>query len=220
MRTRSIAATGLAVLLTMPVSAQTEEASPTPEGTAARAATVEVIGVEYAFQGLPTSVPVGTTLTLTNGGEEIHELGLVRIADEVTETLEELMAMQAQGRDPMAEGLVEIVTPQFSLLAAPGMAAEGSVTLDREGRYIAICFIPQGMEAARLEELGVDLTALAPGTDPSTLSPEAQAFIQEVMDKPSHFTLGMLQEFRVTSVGSTPAPIPETGTAEPTQAGE
>jgi hypothetical protein len=34
---------------------------------------VEATGVEDAFVGLPSSVPVGTTIRLVNGGKEDHE---------------------------------------------------------------------------------------------------------------------------------------------------
>jgi hypothetical protein len=155
---------------------------------------VQVRAIEYAFTGLPTSVPVGTSLGLTNEGAEFHELVLVRIGDDVDATLEELLAME---EDPMEAGLVEMVgtTPLF---ANPGATAEGTLPLEREGRYVAICFIPQGLtDGSALMEMG-------PDTDPASLPGDIQA----ILANPPHLALGMVQEFMVTAAGSTPGPLP------------
>ena len=47
---------------------------------------------------------------------------------------------------------------------------------------------------------------LAPDTDPSTLSPEAQAYIGEVMANPLHMAQGMIQKFIVTAAGTQAGP--------------
>ena len=53
--------------------------------------TLEVEAVDYAFQGLPESVPAGTKLTFTNSSTaELHELVAMRIPDEEARSLEEL----------------------------------------------------------------------------------------------------------------------------------
>ena len=57
-------------------------------------------------------------------------------------------------------------------------------------------------------ELGVDPSVLGPDTDPSTLSPEVQAFIEEVMANPPHMAQGMIQEFVVTAEGTEVGPLP------------
>ena len=44
----------------------------------------------------------------------------------------------------------------MELPAVLASMAEGSITLEQEGRYVALCFIPSGLEMARLIELGVD----------------------------------------------------------------
>lgn len=210
MKTRSIVAASFALLLTVPAVAQTDEASPQAEETAASGPTVEVIGVEYAFEGLPTSVPAGTTLTLTNEGVEVHELTVVRFGDDVTETLEDLMG---PGRDPISEGLVEVVTTE-PVIALPGTTAEVFVTLDREGRYVAACFLPVGLVPEQLEELGVDPTTMGPET---SYPPETEARLEELFGgAPPHAALGMFQEFTVTSADSTPGPLPQVEAPEPT----
>ena len=64
----------LAAPLVQSVAAQEEantDSAMDTEGT-----TVEVIGVEYAFQGLPTSLPADTELGFTNAGAEVHDVGL------------------------------------------------------------------------------------------------------------------------------------------------
>ena len=48
---------------------------------------------EYAFAGLPESVPAGTTLSLVNGGQEPHELVAIRIPDEETCPVSELVTL-------------------------------------------------------------------------------------------------------------------------------
>ena len=70
----------LAALTAAPATAQ-------EDATAAAPMTVEVGGVEYAFTGLPTSLPAGTELTFRNDGAEFHELVVARIADDTTESV-------------------------------------------------------------------------------------------------------------------------------------
>jgi len=191
-----VAAVSLALLAAATVAAQEREAP-------AEGSVFAVTGVEYHFVGLPTSVPAGSSLSFSNGGAEYHELALGRISDGVTETLEELLAME----DPVGAGLVEIIgdTPLF---AGPGEAAEGILPLEREGRYVAVCFIPQGLsDAAVLEEM------MNPEFDPETASPEAQALMQS----PPHMALGMLQEFTVTAAGTEPGPLPEPAEEAPAE---
>lgn len=155
---------------------------------------LEVTGVEYVFMGLPETLPVGSEISFTNGGAELHEIVIVRKADGVTETIEELLAMEAEGRDPMEEGLVEMVG-EGPLVAPPGMTAEGTLTLDRPGEYVALCFIPQGFDPAVFEANGVDLMAMGPDTDVATLPEEVQA----IFANPPHLAAGMIQTFVVTA---------------------
>jgi plastocyanin len=156
-----------------PVAAQSEEAAPT----------ITVTAMDYHFDGLPTSVPAGTTIALDNQGAEIHELIAVRRNDGVTETWDELLAL------PEAEAMAK-VTIVGQLLAGPGEAAEGTLTVDQEGDYLAVCFVPEGM---------TQMPDPAASPDPS------------VEFGPPHFLLGMKQEFTVTAPGTTPGPVPSPG---------
>jgi plastocyanin len=203
-RSRTLALVGAATLLlasAAPIMAQDDATTDDPmdmEGL-----TLDVGGVEYAFTDLPTSVPLGTSLTFTNHGAEVHEMVVVRIADGVTESLEELLAMEAEGRDPMAEGMIEIVG-DMPLFAAPGTTAEGTRTLEHEGRHVVLCFIPQGLtDMSVLEQLG-------PDTNPEDLPPEVQA----IMANPPHLALGMIQEFTVTAAGTEVGPLPDAASDE------
>jgi hypothetical protein len=85
---------------------------------------------------------------------------------------------------------------------------KGSFTLEQEGRYVALCFVPTGLSMARLEELGVDASMLGPDTDPASLPAESQAFLNEVMANPPHAFQGMIQEFSVAAADSSPGPLP------------
>jgi len=209
-RSRTLALIGAAALLLVSAAPAIAQDDTTTDSTMDMdGLTVEVGGIEYAYTGLPTSVPVGTTLTFTNDGVEVHELVVNRLADGVTESFEELMALNESGVDLAAEGYIDTEFGERMLLAASGQTAEGAITLDQEGRYVALCFIPSGLESAKLEELGVDISTLGPDTDPATLSPEAQAFIGEVMGNPPHMALGMIQEFTVTAEGTEVGPLPE-----------
>jgi len=146
--------------------------------------TIEVVGVEYAYAGLPSSVPVGSSLTFTNAGAEVHELALFRVGDDVTMSLDELLMLE----DPVAMGLAEMAS-ELPLLAGAGSVAEGALTIERAGRYVAVCLIPQGLTDASLFD------GLEPDDDLADLPIELQELY---LTKPPHALLGMVVEFEVT----------------------
>jgi hypothetical protein len=124
--------------------------------------------------------------------------------------------------DPMGAGLLEMIG-NGPLFAMPGETAEGSLPLEREGRYVAICFVSQGTTPERLEEAGLDLSMIGPDADPSAMPAEAVALMNELSANPPHAMLGMVQEFTVTAADSTPGPLPESGEAtdgDPMDAGD
>ena len=98
---------------------------------------VEVTGDDYAFVGLPSSVPVGTSFRFVNGGDEDHEIFIARRNEGTTETLDELLALPQ-------EELGAKVTLVGGLFANVGQSSLASLTLDEEGDYIALCFVSQG----------------------------------------------------------------------------
>jgi plastocyanin len=139
-------------------------ASPEASGSA-----VEVVGVDYAFQGIPPTATVGTSFSLRNEGNEAHELVLVRKNPDVTLSFEELLEL------PEDQALNQVAF-LGQVAANPGETASGTVTADAPGDYLAICFVPQGLTELPEGSLGPD--ASLPAGAP-------------------HFTLGMRQEFTV-----------------------
>ena len=99
--------------------------------------TIAVSGVDYAFSGLPASLPAGrTTFAFTNNGAEIHEMVVFRINDDVIETVDELLAL------PEEEALSKV---QF---AGATFGVQGETDIETfeltPGRYVALCFVPVG----------------------------------------------------------------------------
>ena len=98
----------------------------------------EVTAEDYAFDGLPDELDAGTTAILfTNEGEEAHELAIMRKADGVTQTWDEILALpQEEG-----EALVEQVGGTF----APRNGTQGLAVVElTPGEYVAACFVPTG----------------------------------------------------------------------------
>jgi hypothetical protein len=100
--------------------------------------TTEVTAIDYAYEGVPESLPAGTqAIAFANASEtEEHEFVVFRKADGETRSAEELL------NDPAAqeEGPGEFVGVAF---APPGDAFSSLLTLDA-GDYIAVCFVPVG----------------------------------------------------------------------------
>jgi hypothetical protein len=106
---------------------------------------VEVVATDFAFSGLPDSVPAGTKLTLVNdAATELHELVAFRLPDEEERSIDELAALPPAELEPIFAG-----EPATVLLRAPDgpeIAAVGDGTLTEPGRYAVICMIPTGVE--------------------------------------------------------------------------
>jgi hypothetical protein len=149
-------------------------ASADPSGSAAPSgeADVMVTAVDFAYEGIPADVPSGTTMALTNAGQELHELVVVRKLPTTTQTFEELLAMNPD------EALALVEDVGFAI-AEPGQTATDVVTIGEPGEYLAVCFIPAG-------------TTSMPSIDPNSSEPPAMG------TGAPHFTLGMVQEFTVT----------------------
>jgi len=139
-----------------------------------------------------------------NTGAEAHELIVARKNDGVTETWDELIAM------PEEEAFAKVTTlgPLFANpgeTAAFGIGPTGpapmtALTLEQEGEYIALCFIPQG--TTELPDFSAEAAQASP--DAST---------SQAPQGPPHFVLGMRQEFTVTPAGSSPGPLPPAASA-------
>ena len=131
---------------------------------------VSLSAVDYAFEGVPSSVESGDAiLKLTNEGTELHEALVFRFNDDVDLSAEEILML------PEEEG-IEMVTELGGPFAFPGDAGSATLSLTEPGRYMIVCFIPLG------------------------LTPEAFAAMQETGAEPEgapHFTEGMFAEFEV-----------------------
>ncbi len=172
------AASLLTAMLATPIAAQSPDA---PSASIPAGPAITVVGTDYHFGGLPTSVPVGTVLSFDNQGAELHELVVARKNDGVTQSWEELLAM-----GDAALQYVSLPGDGTPLFAGPGQPAQGSLVLAQEGEYIALCFVPQGMT-----ELP------SPSADPSSIP-----------SGPPHLALGMMQTFTVTAAGTDVGPMP------------
>jgi plastocyanin len=149
-------------------------ASAGPSGVAG--ADLTVTGVDYAFAGIPDGVDAGTVLGFRNEGDEVHEMIVVRINDDVAQSLPELLAL------PQEEAM-QLVQDVGMAVANPGEDAEETVTLTEEGNYGMICFIPLGT------------TSLPEGSGGPPASGEPLP--SGIGSGPPHFTLGMLKQFSV-----------------------
>lgn len=98
---------------------------------------LEATGVDYEYEGIPDSIGSGTVaVTFQNEGEELHEIGLARINDDVTLSVEELLAL------PEEEAMT-MVTFAGAAFADAGNSDTTFLRLE-PGRYAAVCFIPEG----------------------------------------------------------------------------
>jgi hypothetical protein len=107
----------------------------------------EVTAVDYEFQDAPDEVDAGEVAFLfENGGEEVHEMVLLRKKDGTTESFDEILAL------PEEEGQ-QLVEPTFVAFGFPDAKTASWVDLDA-GEYSMVCFIPEGSTLDAGEEGG------------------------------------------------------------------
>lgn len=141
---------------------------------------VAVSAVDYRYEGLPADLAPGDTLVLHNeSSAEVHELALLRLPDDETRSVDELLAL------PEGELQALFAAPPVFVLVAPpgedGFAALGDATVTEPGRYVAMCFIPTGTDP----QAYLDALEANPGQPPA------------IQGGPPHFTAGMIQEVTV-----------------------
>ena len=145
--------------------------------------TVDVTAVDFAFEGLPTEVEAGTTVTLHNDSDgEVHELVAWRLPDGEERSAEELLALPEQEIGALLAG-----PPDVGLLALPGESGHvmsGDGTFAEPGRYLVFCAIPMGAAAGDVE------AAIAEAQQSDGPPPE-------IPGGPPHFTAGMFTEIQV-----------------------
>lgn len=140
------------VAVTEPPAAPTTDPPDEPatgESAAGESAAGDVITValsDFAFGGLPDTVPAGTRLQIENISEnEMHELVAIRIPDDEDRSVEELLALPEEELD----AVFGTAMPAMVLLAPPGgpqIDAVGDGTFTEPGRYAVVCFIPTGAD--------------------------------------------------------------------------
>lgn len=97
---------------------------------------IDVTAVDYAFEGVPETVPAGTVgFNVTNEGEELHEFIIVRLKDP-SANIEDLIQL------PEKEAQKQIENVGF-LFAPPG-GTDGQPLELEPGTYGYVCFIPVG----------------------------------------------------------------------------
>ncbi len=142
---------------------------------------VTIEGVDYAFNGVPSSVRAGTRLALRNAAPaELHELVAFRLSDGDDIALGDLAQLPAEELGP------RLGAPVTVLLQPPGsdeeIVAVGNGTLEEPGRYVLMCFIPTGADPAEY----LAAAAASDGEAPTG-----------VAGGPPHFVNGMYAELQV-----------------------
>jgi hypothetical protein len=100
--------------------------------------TVAVTAKDYAFEGVPATIPAGNiSFDLTNSSEsEEHEMIVFSKADGVDLTFDEILALP----EDEAETKIQFAAAAF---APPGESGASLATLE-PGDYVMVCFIPVG----------------------------------------------------------------------------
>lgn len=97
---------------------------------------IEVAAVDYAFEGVPATLPAGfTTFTFSNEGDEVHEMLMVRYKDESL-TVEDLQKLS----DEEAQSKIDFLGASFG----PPGATDTEVKELVAGKYALLCFVPVG----------------------------------------------------------------------------
>jgi hypothetical protein len=101
---------------------------------------MQVTASNYEYTGLTEVLaPGATALTLTNKGDEVHEISIARINDGVNLSAKEILSL------PMKESLAAITLMSYAQVP-PGGSETTFLNL-ASGRYYAVCFTPRGTMA-------------------------------------------------------------------------
>lgn len=107
---------------------------------------VDVAAVDYAFEGVPETLPAGfTTFGFSNEGKEMHEMLMLRYKDESL-TIEDLQALS----EKEAQEKVEFLGASFG---PPGATDTESKEL-APGKYVLVCFVPVGSTSPKAKADG------------------------------------------------------------------
>lgn len=106
---------------------------------------IEVTAVDYGYEGIGDTVPVGTELSLSNESDaEVHEIVLVELPEGEDRAVEDLAQL------PEDEVLDLVAEHSTAVSIAPpgedGELVRGDLKLDEPGRYALLCLIPTGAD--------------------------------------------------------------------------
>lgn len=135
-------------------------------GVQAEGGVVAVQATDYAYQGVPGTLPVGETrISFTNDSNaEAHQMSLFRINDGVSESFEQILAQdeaeqakqqpppQQGGQTPPAEQAPP-PPPKMTFFAGTGAGPGQAAKMDLignlpAGRYGMACFLPVANDQA------------------------------------------------------------------------
>jgi hypothetical protein len=110
---------------------------------------VDVTGVEYAFEGLPKTVPAGTVaIRFTDTGAELHELAIARVKGK--DSVKKIVGLSEKEQRKKLEEV-------GGTFAMQGQTAYTIAELTKPGRYAVICHLPVGSTSVEaLEEAEKD----------------------------------------------------------------
>ena len=170
----------LAIASTVTACGDDDDSVAAPGEAGDEPSTIEVTAVDFGYEGLPDTIPAGSTLRLANSSPgEIHELVAFRIDDDDTRSIDDLVTLPP-------DELLGLIGPEpaMVLLTPPGgdqIAAVGDGSLAEPGRYGVICVIPTGADPDEYLEA----------------SAESEGGPPDVEGGPPHITEGMFAEFVV-----------------------
>lgn len=146
--------------------------------------TVQITGVNYAFEGVPEEISAGTELTFTNGSDnEFHEVVVMRINDDETRSIEELLQLPEEEAGQVTQFVgVLVAFPGEEGVNPEDPQGEAVIPLEQSGRYALLCFIPTG----------ADPEAFRAAIEGGATEPP------QVDGGPPHFTQGMAAELVVS----------------------
>jgi len=141
---------------------------------------IDVVAVDYRFDGIPETARVGTRLTFFNDSAvEFHELVLLRLDPSEDRTVDELAQLPFEDIDAASFGTVTSIgfampnSEQYSQI-------RGEPVLDEEGRYLIFC-------------------AINVGTDPEAARDAAgKGPARPIEGIPRHYEVGMMTEITVS----------------------
>jgi hypothetical protein len=143
---RALVIGGLAAVAALSLSACGDDAEAGPR-------TYVVDAVDFGFEALPETIVAGSTIELTNSSPgELHELVAVRIPDDDTRSVHEILA-----GDPSE--LLSSGPPALVIVTPPGgeqFIPVGDGTLTEPGRYAVLCMIPTGVDPATFLEAAAE----------------------------------------------------------------